>query len=253
MKKKITFALSCIWLACYCGFVLAQAPIPSTPQKNQGDGFQVLQKTSEIYKSMKSSYFEGLSTLEFTSKQANLKVDMPLVIADTRPNKVRFEMKDAKFGGTRVSDGKSLWVYQPRTNQYTRKPVSAETPASTLKGSAEYEQINERVKSARILREESLVVNGVRVNCYVIELVTESENANPDIVTHPRLLWIDKANHLILKDIYKATLNATKGENAQVENTFTKVISVAKVNQSIPDSVFLFVPPEGAKEVEKID
>jgi len=251
MKKSFMTNLVLLLFACFGWVGPAQSSLSTLPAQKQDDALKVLQKTSETYRNMTSSYFEGTLVLEFSSKQGDLKIDMPLVIAEVKPNKVKYELKDPKYGGTRVSDGKTLWVYQSRSKQYTKQPVDTVKAASSFKGSAEYEHISERVKSAKILRDESLTVNGENVNCYVIELVTEPLKPNPDIVSAPRLLWIDKINNIILKDVSRAKLNATKGEEGQVNNTIIKTLSSAKVNQPIPDSMFVFIPPEGAVEVEK--
>src|SRR5215213_1649290 len=117
MKKGGAATLGFMLSAWFCGLCLAQSATPTTSQRPV-DALKVLQKTSDVYRNMRSAYFEGTFTLEFSSKQGNLKAEMPLVIAEVRPNKARFELKDAKFGGTRVSNGQTLWYYQPRTNQY---------------------------------------------------------------------------------------------------------------------------------------
>jgi outer membrane lipoprotein-sorting protein len=232
------------------GLVCAQAPILPTRSRNQDDARKLLQQTGDTYRDMKSYYAEGVllvQSLHVPVQPGDIDWNQLFIEAEVKPNKFRNEIRDARLGSTRVTDGLTSWHYKQQTNQYTKKPVAGGATADFPKGS-EYERIGAGVASARVLREESLPVNGGDVTCYVIELIPERQPP-ADTITEPRLLWIGKANHLVLKDVSRSTFGASKRAGERATFTRVKVVNVVKVNQPLPDALFVFLPPEGAREV----
>ena len=235
---------------CLCGLVCAQAPIPPVHARTQDDARKLLQQTGDTYRNMKSYYAEGtllVQSLHEPTRLGDIDWNQLLIEAEVKPNKFRIEIRDARLGSTRVTDGLTFWHYRQQTNQYTKKPAAGESAADFPTGS-EYKRIDAGVASARVLREESLPVNGGDVTCYVVELIVEGQPP-ADTIREPRLLWIGKANHLVLKDVSRSTLGASKRAGERATLTRVKVVNVVKVNQPLPDALFMFVPPEGAREV----
>ncbi len=164
------------------------------------------------------------------------------------PDKVLFE--GAGLGEDDLySDGKNAWVYSPSKNTY--KAVKPGMPAGdplddrSLKdddmvpyalqmASLSMQQLlpSERA-SAKILREEKI---GER-DCYVIEM--HDETTPPE----GALLWIDKIRLVILRG--EQALNT-----AGVTQTTRADYTTAKIDEPLPDDLFRFKPPAGAKQVK---
>ena len=102
-------------------------------------------------------------------------------------------------------------------------------------------------KSARIVREEALVLGEEKINCVVIE-VEASKHREEGEATMQRTYWIDKVGSLVRKVVSNSRFEPGSKDDAvvlQAEKTF----SVFQTLEPIGDDIFNFSPPTGAKEV----
>ncbi|HLJ12876.1 MAG TPA: hypothetical protein VKV15_00145 [Bryobacteraceae bacterium] len=157
-----------------------------------------------------------------------------------------------------VADGRNVWVYLEQQKLYKRvegaldprdtdsEDDSIDNPKSFLRKVMDgrflrYSRFASMSNRSKIVREESCTANGVRSECYVLEI--NAKTTSPQTVTGVYTLWIDKQRYLVLRDDFSLI--------DKVAGTYTNSIryDIARINIEIPERLFSFTPPKGAKEV----
>ena len=243
--------------------------IPVTPEvlaNGQKEAAEIIEKVGNTYRNAQSYHFEAVYIIETKSEGMQIKKETLVVIAAVRPDKMRMEIKGSMMDldTLMISNGSTTWEYLPRLKQYTRSkgtPTTVTTKGIDSRDLAtdkityyrtwavalgillpDYENITETVNKPRLLREEAIEVDGMTVDCYVIE----ADSAFPQFVTSPKTFWIDKARYLVVRETYSTNMRgSTSSEIKQ-----TTVFKVASVNEPVPDTMFVFSPPVDAKQVD---
>ncbi len=222
--------------------------------QDQVSGEELLAKASEAYRSLKSYYFEGVMIFETETEamQERAKVETLIVMAAVRPGKIRDEFKR---GMLTVSDGQATWVYSRKLNQYTKRKAAVLASEGTGELEAgfmsKYGRITEGLKQAKVLREEVVEVEGKAVECYVVEASYEPMAELSNFEASPKLFWIDKKRHIVLKDISSVVMKLPQPGTARHLRQTTE-FSIARINEPVADDLFTFNVPEGAKEVDEL-
>jgi outer membrane lipoprotein-sorting protein len=206
------------------------------------DAQAILTKVAENYQSMKNFHFEGASVSETKAKGVDTKSETEFIVAYTEPDKFRLELRYPTAGNwVRLSDGKNLYDFRS-TSKDRKKEEYDPSDIRILKGSpvSAYEFID-RVNSAKIIGSESVSVEGKDIDCHVIEVERAGQTVLPGMKALPTRYWVDKARLIVLRQVGgsqsedPASLNAT-------ENTRTITITVAKVNEPVPETLFALNP-----------
>lgn len=218
------------------------------------DGDQIMRRVGEKYAAAKR--YELAVSIVVTSKrdadgslarQQTVRMHMAL----ESPNKVLFEGVGLGQDGNSVySDGRSAWVYSPVKNEYMAvKPageVSEPVDPRSLKdddmipyalqmaGLAMQQLLPSDDAKSRVVREEKIG----DANCWVVEM--HDETTPPE----GALLWIDKARMVILRGEQSL-------KTAGLTQTTRADYTTAKIDEPLPQDLFTFKPPEGARQVEK--
>ncbi|HVF90474.1 MAG TPA: redoxin domain-containing protein [Blastocatellia bacterium] len=243
-----------------------------SPSRTWGqDGARaLLDKVAEKYNSLKQYQFEGTTTMEMKAKGVATAVEMQTVFIFDGPNRRRIEMRSPVFGFVSVTNGDTTWLYLPALNQYMKVPaaemerkdvsLSVDQFSPTggfgglLKAQAnEPQEINKRVKQARILREETLYPQGAGVDCIVVEVEQEPAGGpgKEEQMSAVKTIWIEKERSLIIR---QQTIVRMKGseQTGGLELKTVSVLRNARINEPVPESSFTFAPPSGAKLVDQI-
>lgn len=242
----------------------------------QPEAKELLRKVHANYANIKTYHFEGQSVVEMKGDGIFMRMEMPFAVAVGKNGQRLMRKKIFSVNTFQVSDGQTEWVYMPADKQYTKKPVEkgaasddalfnlARVEAMKLATIAD-DQIKD-LKTARIVREEALDVGGQHINCYVIEAEFSFDSAEAATAKNlptketptsiPMLFWVDKERSIILRSEFDgggalAELFKVFGEGAVFK--MSAMMSVAKVNETLPDSLFAFTPPTDAREVEKLE
>ena len=246
----------------------AQDPNRANPQTNATDAKAILKQVAETYKNLRSYQFEGRYTLEQITESVGLKDEIKreelFVNAAIKPDRSRIESKNTHISVTSVSDGKTKWLYAPGPNEYTkteegpvrlvtRSPVRDSAPMAHLANATNlldgYSRVADQLGEAKIIGEETLEIGGRRSDCFVIEayyIAASTRQSN----TLTRRFWIDKSRNIVLREIQRTEARMPWGRTMSSKMTY--IFTVARVGEPIPETLFTFVPPEGAKEVAEL-
>jgi len=216
--------------------------------QSQPDTAAILGKVSQVYSNAKQYRF----AMKKTGEEAG-----SLEIAVQKPNRFRFEADGRVIDGaddlgkvTMVSDGGSAWNFLAETQQYTRKKTTlplldTEPPEITpetfaLQADAvfltRYAEMAKAVEHARLLRQE--IAQGA--NCFVIELQAPLPGYR-DTYTW----WVDARRFVILREDTKPV--SSRRPASSVVYTF------AAIDEPLPENLFHFTPPPGARQVERLE
>jgi TonB family protein len=247
----------------------AQDPNRANSQAAAPDAKAILRQVAETYKNLRSYHFEGRFTQEQVIESIGLKDEIKreelFVNAAIKPDRSRIESKNTHISVTSVSDGKTKWLYAPGPNEYTRteeglvrqvtgSPARNSAPMAHLANAtnlpAGYSRVADRLGDAKIIGEETLEIGGRRSDCFVIEAYYFATSTGRQSSTLTRKLWIDKSRNIVLREIQNTEARMPWGRT--INSKMTYVFTVATVGESIPESLFAFVPPEGAKEVAEL-
>jgi TonB family protein len=266
MKNVLSVAILLFVTVITC---VAQNQNPSDSQATTLDAKAVLKQVAETYKSLRTYHFEGRSTLEQVIESIGLKDEIKreelFVNAAIKPDRSRVESKNTHISVTSVSDGKTKWVYTPGPNEYTKteegpvklvtgSPARNSAPLAHLANATNllsgFSRLTDRLGDAKILGDEALEIGGRRSDCVVIEAYYFPTSTGNQSSTMKRKLWIDKARYIVLRQIQHTEARLPWGRT--MNSKTTHIFTVARVGEQIPESLFAFVPPEGAKEVAEL-
>lgn len=160
------------------------------------------------------------------------------------PNKLHAEVLEASesdlVGSTMVSDGKQGWYYDPRRDVVMVGSVDEiETPLPPEMMSGLQQVIQEVLDVTDITLEGEETVAGQEAYKLV---VSPKEEADQEVFpgNGTATLWVDKEQWIVLKATYEA--NAF-GQGSMEIQSF-------EINPGLPDNLFTFEVPEGAKVIE---
>jgi outer membrane lipoprotein-sorting protein len=184
-----------------------------------------------------------------------------LQITVQKPDKFRLEADGRVIDGVDafgnvvlVSNGSAVWNYVGELQQYTKKRTTlplldTEPPEITPEAfvlQAEtvflrrYSQFASAADHARYLRQETLTTPAGPVACFVIELQAPLPGYR-DTYTW----WVDPKRSLVLREDTKP---ATPRRPSS-----TVIYSLASIGEPIPPQIFQFMPPVGARLVDKFE
>jgi outer membrane lipoprotein-sorting protein len=212
----------------------------------QPDVAEILRKVSETYKA--ASQYEFVVDLKVRDEETGKPTTGHALFAFKSPNRYRAEgaipgmsADLAAFGqAVIVHDGSAVWVYLPKSNQYTSIPISAMTADAPgdlgdlrpeamdnfmmgrYRGAAQFAQ------GAKFLREEAIGVAGAQTDCYVLSI---SQKQGGPAYTW----WVDRKRYVILRE-----------DLAGSSSVFTAI----KLSEQLPDDLFKFEPPPGSRKLE---
>lgn len=219
------------------------------------DARAMLKETADVLVHCKSYVIDQRTVVDMKGGTQS-RIEMSVRMAASNPGKMRIESSGQLGNMMIVSDGEHTWMYLGQLNQYT-KTAAASSPEALVKSLVpgmgdmiDKLKAKDPYLSAKITGEEAVEVDGQKIDCYVVE-------ANLDKIAMPgsmnmkdgvQKLWIDKASRLTLKQTLTAAIDGGPLSAPMQMNQAVTVVS-EKLNEPVPDSLFTFTPPEGAKEV----
>jgi outer membrane lipoprotein-sorting protein len=201
------------------------------------DAGKILKQTEDTYRGLASYRFEGTTISETKIGGSVSKSETSFVVAFQKPNKFRVEYVYPTAGNwVRVSDGKTTWKTRSLTKESTQN-ASTDDDLGILDGSpvSAFWNIDVHATNPAMVGSESIDVNGKAHDCFVIQVPPQpGTTARPGMEAMPVKLWIDKTDHLVLREVSRMVAQGGKGG----ENVQTLAFTKAEVNQAVSDDMF---------------
>jgi thiol-disulfide isomerase/thioredoxin len=219
------------------------------------DARALLKETRDVLLSHKSYQLDQRAVVDMQGPTP-ARIEMLVKMAVSSPGKLRIESSSPVGNSLIVSDGENTWMYLGVLKQYT-KTAAASTPENLVKSlvpgmSDAIDQLKAKdpYLSATIVGEEPVEVDGLKIDCYVVEakLNDISLPASIEMTGAVQKLWIDKISKLSLKQTLTATMKGGALTAPMQMNQAVTVLS-QKLDAPVADSLFTFTAPEGAKQV----
>lgn len=218
------------------------------------DAKTLLTQSRDALHAFQSYMIEQQVVVEMKSA-ASTRVEMPVKLAVSNPGKVRIESSGQLGDMLIVSDGRNTWTYAGPLKQYT-KTAAASSPDALMRslGGGMGQTIGSAAKdpylTAKVTGEEPVEIEGKPIDCYVVEAMLDTIEMPARLVLSEgtQKLWIDKKSKVAVKLTTTARMSGGPLPGFVEMNQRVTVASL-KVNEPVPDSVFVFTPPAGAREV----
>lgn len=215
--------------------LLALAPGP--------DVETILERARRAYEAIRTAEIRGTTELVVSAAGFEQRTRSEVLIALRMPGSFRVEQK-GPVGTLIVSDGTQIWNYYPAEKQYThdRMPILFSTIARW--GAFLVPSYPSAIKSASVVGEERLTVDGAVRPCYIIEVEQPSGRVR-------RRLWIDEENYLVRRSaaLRHSDNYSASGQPAEYADIVTA--ESMTINGPVPDAAFTFEAPTEARLRER--
>ncbi len=226
-------------------FGLAQTPPRPDPQ-------ELVRQSGEALKAYRSYQLDSLSVIEMKGALNN-RMEMPASLSVRRPDRMRIESKNQAASMTVVSDGDHTFIYMAPLKQYIERAASG-SPDAALGESGlmkNLPDITKSIESVNLTGEEAVEVQGEEIPCWTVEtrygkITMPSQGMTIQEAT--QTLWIAKGHRIALKSTLGARL-LLPGNSDPVEMTQSTTTISLKLDADLPDSLFIFTPPEGSRQI----
>jgi outer membrane lipoprotein-sorting protein len=236
--------------------------------QSKQDALDILNRVGETYRSVKTLQAEGEVTTSMSGPGMQQNGTMRLLLAIAPPGKMRMGTRTGLMDIVMIADGETMWLYMPGLNKYsklpTRQPAGAQNPSLSggllgLPDVEDFGRIAEGIRDARVVRSETLPLNGIAADCYVIDIVPSAPSASSrrpagnataaKVEPISETVWVDKARFLVVRVSSNAKVTLP-GESGPEQTGSTVTFSKVTLDDPVPDETFVFTPPPGATELD---
>jgi len=172
--------------------------------------------------------------------------------------KMRLEFKVGDEAGILViSDGSTTWMYMPLFQQFTRTPQRPEGLQSLTDviGLPGVPDAAKDTANAKVIRSEQIEIDGEPHDCWVVENRMDRfalpEQPAEEIQDPVFTYWIDKKLGVALQTSMSMKVQ-TAGSEKPIEAQMQTIMHSIKFDPELPDSLFVFTPPSGARETAEL-
>jgi thiol-disulfide isomerase/thioredoxin len=197
--------------------------------------------------------YEGEMNIEMTG-QVPMKITGEISMAIQNPGKMRMDSKTQGINIVMVSDGETTWAYNSQANQYVKENVGM-GPMAILKmmGMQDMPDISKVASTSKTLREETLEVDGQKHDCWVVETKVAAMDVpgaqGAKVSDMVMTMWLDKKLSIDLQSTISMKMSVMGNNIGMSEKMVKKNL---KIDEPMPDSFFIFTPPEGATETDTL-
>jgi outer membrane lipoprotein-sorting protein len=234
----------------------------SSPAQVTPDAAKVLAGVGEAYSSMSTLQAEGTMQVEMHGPGMEQKMWTPITLTLGSANEMRVQTTAGVSKVVLILDKSTLWMYMPAMNIYTKLDLPGDPRKNAeVKNYClfeKYRRIANQAEEARILRSDSIAVNGKPAECWVLQIRYKPSQpaaghnasalmASVKVQASNGELWVEKTHHWILRE---STYSETSMSGTAMETKQSLTFSKVTVNQPVAASLFTFAPPSGAKELD---
>jgi thiol-disulfide isomerase/thioredoxin len=237
--------------------VITALALSSLSAQQYPDGETLTRQAAATIKKLHSLQYKEAVTMETPVNGQTVKIETETTRALLNPGKTRFETHAQGMTMIVVSDGETTWMYSSLNNEYTKKSAGI-GPAGMMDAMG----IGDLAPSLKNLHmtqkttgEEPVAVDGVKHDCWVVttdigEMDLPAPGRGAKISSGKMTTWIDKKLGIDLQN--DTSMKMEMGANTS-EIHIKSVKKDLQIDGPIAPSTFTFAPPEGAKEVAKLE
>lgn len=241
------------------------ASAQSTPPVQVTPGLELLQRVARHYADAASYRIEGVQEQEFTYVNGlGRQWNKSLFTAAEASGGRRFLESQTQFGRSQeISDGKTVWNVHADEHRYTANPVSvAEAGRKTsLTGvvdmglmdvrslKSQLASIAERYKSAELLADETLTIEGQPVLCHVVHAGPadrkRASGSQPEAT-----YWIDARREILIRMRERRTEFSMGGGSVPSRYESTTTYTKTQLDAALDPAQFIFTPGPETRRVD---
>jgi thiol-disulfide isomerase/thioredoxin len=198
-------------------------------------------------------------TTETSTPQGPVKAVAEVSIARLNPGKSRIETKvqGSPMRQLQVSDGEVTTIYNTLLKEYVKIPAALGPEATLRSMGITMPDVSNFHMTSKTLRGETIEIDGAPHDCWVVEsqlgeltLPPQQNSPMPAKMTGVRFTqWIDRKLNLTLRTDFDLGVQIASQPPTSVHATMVK--TELEIDRPLPDSLFTFTPPAGAKEVKE--
>jgi peroxiredoxin len=239
MKRKI-FILSGTLLVFMLAFVSEVFPSDSPEEPLQA--IDILRRVSDTYRNLKSYELYGVIRMQIEGiPDTYLR---PIIVARAGTTK-KPGGGVTPVGQATIRTGPEAW--EDRSGNEVIGPSLAAFPRMDFS----LERLNEHVKAAKLLPEETIMVGVQDVVCYVVEISYEPSPSSKNVAVQPQVVWIDKDRFLIVR-FHQTGESALikKGRPQPARFQWTLTFNTIKLNETPQAGPLLNTLPRNDEKTE---
>jgi thiol-disulfide isomerase/thioredoxin len=230
------------------------------------DAHTFLQTSLQKYVGLTSYNIEGTRESTVADEVQRDWHEEIFTLASASGKRYHYDVKMPDLWYVVVSNGTSEWSFQPWKNEYLKRAVpefrgKASGPDDVIRaGAARYAQnyvediAREKFQAEEFLPDEVITIAGEQIPCRVVGATYQDNDdmPTPDFPARATF-WIEKQRGIIRK-LSTVTHNSfsTLQPLRQPTMTVTTFYSKVVLGGNIPDNLFNFVPPAGARIVPRL-
>jgi len=232
------------------------------------EALQVLKRVAQKYADAKSYYIEATEELVRSNELGRDWRKRILSIRVAPDNRYRYEGQGAFGSALLVSDGKTVWIYHHNEKLFTEEPVGAGVDLDNRTDMQEDAMSQAKhlhktladaakpLKSASLLPEESVSIDGTPHRCIVIHFSPADmkiAKLQTDEKQESGTYWVDKEQMVIVKmeRQSKSFMSPPRPGRITFQIDVTTTFPVVDLSAPISESSFIFTPPSGANATDK--
>jgi thiol-disulfide isomerase/thioredoxin len=256
-RQLLVFAMLTIIGAAAAFAQTAASPTPS-------EGLELLQQVAHQYADAKSYYIESVEERTSSTNYSHQWDKTILIAAQSPGDRFHYEGHSGTGSAMKVADGKTVWTYRADEHRYTAKPQPIVTARQqtmvTMTESAMFQAENLRknlgvlanaLKSADLLPDATLAVNGRKVFCHVVRFQSSDQKRPSPSYLFDKTIWIDETDQTVIKIIEHAQTYLIVGANRlPLEQETTTVFTRVELNGPVNESLFAFIPPSDVRLIQ---
>ncbi len=228
--------------------LLAAIPALGLAQPASPDARSILENIGKTYRTPSNIELKGTKIVEQHDQFMDTVFRSAFTLILTPDNRVREESKTRLGTTIQVWDGEKKWNYTPLGNKYFTNTSKPE-PASLLGPHVDLRAPATDLKDAKLLRQETLEVEGTKHFCDVVEATYEPKQNSQNVQYGAVTFWVDHQSFLVWKVTQPVVVDIA-GFGGKMPSTETALFSSIETGLDLPAGTFKFTPPPGATEQE---
>lgn len=192
-------------------------------------------------------HLDGLKSMEMTMSMkmtGPMSQNMNGSFAMKRPNFLKANMDMGAMKMQQLSDGKFMYSYNASSNTFTKQPAPKDLKSSGMAGGMGVSQLKiSQDKTAKLKYVKRDTVNGKPV--HVIEATNVSMIPIPN---HKMWAYVGVNDNLMHRYVVEGTMPGGQGQAAGQKMRMEMNFAYKSIGKDLPNSMFVWKAPAGAKE-----